>query len=368
MLTHSVCMVRASLSVVCQPSTALLIDCLDYSPSPPPLLLCMIQGKWYFRAEVVLTEPETAQNTRPTFHLSPLSNPPRTWKHRKKARSPRWECLSTRRGNWKRLQRMGEARSEEGEIGKGRSECWRWCRDVEKDDNFPPMKHVEWISLVNMPANNLNSSSGDSDKPLYFCQRLNRRTFITGTASWFHSHWSCYYTDEGKNEAGKVRSGFHILATALPFWLISKSETVMGKATLWFFGWFCPSVTLLLLSVTLFLQTFLQTFLFSYKMFVSYQFRCRPVCIWSKWHVMYSITINCYFRCFQTFDSITCSVCIWCLKQHPVLSHLVCCSVLPHADRQVFRNISKSSKVSWGWIMRLVLSLCIFILGFENLV
>lgn len=37
----------------------------------------MIQGKLYYRAEVVLTETETAPSTRLTFHLSPPFNLPK---------------------------------------------------------------------------------------------------------------------------------------------------------------------------------------------------------------------------------------------------------------------------------------------------
>lgn len=52
-------------------------DCLGCTPSPPTSTFSQIQGKWYYRAEVVLTEPETAPSTRPTSHLSAPSNLPR---------------------------------------------------------------------------------------------------------------------------------------------------------------------------------------------------------------------------------------------------------------------------------------------------
>lgn len=74
----------------CQPKTVHLIDFVVYS-TPSSL----IQGKWYYRAETVLTDTGTALSTRLTLHLSPLPASPQSWKHRKNARSPRWECLST---------------------------------------------------------------------------------------------------------------------------------------------------------------------------------------------------------------------------------------------------------------------------------
>lgn len=108
-------------------------------PITPTSPFSMIQGKWYYRAEVVLTEPETAQSTRLTFPLSPLSNLPQNWKHRKKARSPRWECLSARRGNWKRVQsRGGKKRTKEGKISKRKnSEGADICAGIQKGEHFP---------------------------------------------------------------------------------------------------------------------------------------------------------------------------------------------------------------------------------------
>lgn len=107
-------------------------------PITPTSPLSMIQGKWYYRAEVVLTEAQTAQSTGPTLHLSPSSNLPQTWKHRKKARSPRWECLSTRRGNWKRVQSMGgkiEVRREKSAKGET-ARVLTFVQRYRKDDIF----------------------------------------------------------------------------------------------------------------------------------------------------------------------------------------------------------------------------------------
>lgn len=89
------------------------------------------------------------------------------------------------------------------------------------------------------------------------------------TTGWLHSHWSCHYTDDCKNEAGKERSGFDILATALPLCFISKSETVMGKATLSVFFWvvlsICDSATGPLISFSSFLPNSGQTLWFPSK-------------------------------------------------------------------------------------------------------
>lgn len=153
-----------------------------------------------------------------------------------------------------------------------------------------------------------------------FCSRFNRRTDIIETAGWFHSHWSCYYTDDCKNEAGKERSGFDILATTLPFWFISKSETVMGKATLSVFFWVvlsvCDSATGPLSLSLFFLQILLQIFSFSYKK----RRLCCHINLSADRHMfiatdmphttLAAATILNAFGS-QTFDSIACSVFIW---------------------------------------------------------
>lgn len=126
-------------SLVCQPTTVQLIDFVDYSTSP---LFSMIQGKWYYRAEVVLTDPGTARSTRLTFHLSPLPTSSQTWKHRKNARSPRWECLSTHRNgvgvsvSWNGVRiGVGEYRGgEKKKSAKGRTATvltfvWRYRKE-----------------------------------------------------------------------------------------------------------------------------------------------------------------------------------------------------------------------------------------------
>lgn len=136
----------------------------------------------------------------------------------------------------------------------------------------------------------------------HFCLRFNRRTVIRETAGWFHSHWSCYYTDDCKNEEGKERSGFDILATMLPFWFISKSETVMGKATLTVFVWVvlsvCDSAT-----GPLSLPSHLVTDIFTYLLYkkkeavLSYIFKCKQAHVYSKWCAIYNISSSRYFKC-----------------------------------------------------------------------
>lgn len=234
-------------SVVCQPTTAQLMTVLAAPHRPPPPLSVRSRGNGITEQRLCWQSPRQhqAQGRPLTFHPPPTS--PETWKHRKKARSSRWECLSTRRGNWKWVRSDGEG--EKKELGRGKksrrrknSECADICAGMQKwkEDIF------QFKSMLNESG----PSTGwpyavPGESPIncsHFCPRFNRRTVIIETAAWFHSHWSCHYTDDCRNEAGVDRSGFDVVATTLRLWFISTSETVMGRATLSVFFWVVLSV------------------------------------------------------------------------------------------------------------------------------
>lgn len=164
--------------------------------------------------------------------LSPFTplQPPQ--KHRKKARSPRWDCLSTRWGNWKRVQSKGGKKNWGGNQQKEEKQgCWHLCIDIESMLNESGSS-TSWPPVCRESLMNCS----------HHCSRFTERTVVIVTAGWLHSHGSCYYTDDCKNEEGKQKSGFDIETTTLPLWFISKSETVMGKATLSVLFWVVMSV------------------------------------------------------------------------------------------------------------------------------
>lgn len=136
----------------------------------------------------------------------------------------------------------------------------------------------------------------------HFCPRFNRRTVIIETAARLHSHWSCHYTDDCRNEAGEDRSGFDVVATTLHLWFISKSETVMGRATLSVFFWVvlsvCDSVASPLSSLSLLSPfDFVRIKKKKKKAGLSYKFKCRQAYAYSEWHAVYSISISRHFKC-----------------------------------------------------------------------
>lgn len=148
------------------------------------------------------------------------------------------------------------------------------------------------------------------------------------TAGWLHSHWSCHYTDDCKNEAGKERSGFDILATALPLCFISKSETVMGKATLSVFFWvvlsICDSATGPLISFSSFLRSDTLISFEKKKAGPAHKFICRQT---NTWHAFAYTNIRCihYFKWNMSRQASLCLPLMHCFIKYPVFNHLACC-------------------------------------------
>lgn len=97
-------------SVVCQPTTVQLMTVLAAPHHPPPPLSVRSRGNGITEQRLCWQSlrQHQAQGRPLTSHPPPTS--PETWKHRKKARSSRWECLSTRRGNWKWVRSDGEGK------------------------------------------------------------------------------------------------------------------------------------------------------------------------------------------------------------------------------------------------------------------
>lgn len=174
--------------------------------------------------------------------------------------------------------------------------------------------HAEWIRLVKQLVYSFKRLPWRIwQTALTFCWRFNRRTLVIETTSWFHSHWSCYYTDDCKNEAVKERSGFDILATTLPLWFMSQSETVMGKATLSVFFRVVPSVCDSATTPTFPLFFFFLTCHFFFSAVLSYQIKCEHLLMAGDvpFKPLASTAILNAFGP-QTFDSIACSACLWC--------------------------------------------------------
>lgn len=199
-------------------------------PITPTYTVSMIQGKWYYRAEVVLTEAETAPSTRPTFHLSPPFNLPKNT-GRKQGRPDEIVCQRAE-GIENGFRARGGGKKWGGNQQKEEKQgCWHLCIDIESMLNESGSS-TSWPPVCRESLMNCS----------HHCSRFNERTVVIVTAGWLHSHGSCYYTDDCKNEEGKQRSGFDIETTTLPLWFISKSETVMGEATLSVFFWVVMSV------------------------------------------------------------------------------------------------------------------------------
>lgn len=97
-------------SVVCQPTTVQLMTVLAAPHHPPPPLSVRSRGNGITEQRLCWQSlrQHQAQGRPLTSHPPPTS--PETWKHRKKARSSRWECLSTRRGNWNWVRSDGEGK------------------------------------------------------------------------------------------------------------------------------------------------------------------------------------------------------------------------------------------------------------------
>lgn len=322
----SVCMVWCVHSVVCRPTTVQLID-LSW-PLPPPTTTTNPLLVWSRRNGITeqrlcwqRLKQHWAQGWPFPFHLPPTSPKPGNT-GRKQGRPDESVCQHVE-GIESGFRVRRKKRTEEEEFSKGRNsgECWHLCEDIERK-TFSQFKSMlnesglssSWPAALTVPRESSTNCSR-------FCSRFNRRTAIIETVGWFHSHWSCYYTDDCKNEAGKQRSGFDIQATTFPLWFISTSQTVMGKATLSVFFWVvlsvCVSATGPLFSFSPFPSNFVPDF------FIFYQKR-RLAC-----HINLSASRQMFIASdtpyttlaasavlnafgFQTFDSIACSVCIWC--------------------------------------------------------
>lgn len=200
--------------MVCQPTTVQLIDCNDNIPSPPPTLLVVSRGNGITEQRLCWQRPRQRRAQGRPFTFHPPSTSPKTQEESKVAqmrvsvnvqRELKTGSEQGKRGR-KQKRRGGKIQPKEEQQG-----CWHLCRYIKR--KFSSLKIM------------LNKSGSSSSWPincresLMNCSRLSSRLrkwkVVIETAGWLHSHWSCYYTDDCKYEAGRERSGFDIGKTTL---------------------------------------------------------------------------------------------------------------------------------------------------------
>lgn len=238
--------------------------------------------------------------------LTPLQPPPKPGNTGRKQGRPDESVCQHAEGIEIGFGAMGRGKNNWGGKKKTGKRKNRECADIRagvqkwKEDIF------QFKSMLNESGSSTSwPYAVPGESPIncsHFCPRFNRRTVIIETAARLHSHWSCHYTDDCRNEAGEDRSGFDVVATTLHLWFISKSETVMGRATLSVFFWVvlsvCDSVASPLSSLSLLSPfDFVRIKKKKKKAGLSYKFKCRQAYAYSEWHAVYSISISRHFKC-----------------------------------------------------------------------
>lgn len=251
-------------------------------PITPTYTVSMIQGKWYYRAEVVLTEAETAPSTRPTFHLSPPFNLPKNT-GRKQGRPDEIVCQRAEGiGNGFRARGGKEMGRESAKGGKARVLTF-----VHRH-----RKHAEWIWLVNQLASSVQGESDELLSSLFEIYRKdsgNSDSWLTSLTRILLLHrwlqkwggeaeiWVWYRNHHSPSLVHiKVWNG-NGESNALCF--------VLGGYVRLCLSYWPPS--------SLF---FLQTLFHEKRRLCCH--KCRQACVYSKWHAIYNISISRYFKCF----------------------------------------------------------------------
>lgn len=151
------------------------------------------------------------------------------------------------------------------------------------------------------------------------------------TAGWLHSHWSCHYTDDCKNEAGKERSGFDILATALPLCFHIKVWDGNGEsnAVCFLLGgsvhlWLCYWSPYFFLQFSPKLRSDTLISFEKKKAGPAHKFICRQT---NTWHAFAYTNIRCihYFKWNMSRQASLCLPLMHCFIKYPVFNHLACC-------------------------------------------